>query len=175
MQRPTSVSSPEDITDWYWTRAELNEIAKNLGVKRTGSKADLTARLAAHLAGDPQPEQRRTRAAGHLVGPLTLDTVVPDGQRMTREVRDFLSAQIPDFRFDAHMRAFFADPDGRTLGDAVELWHRTRDQRPEPSAQFEYNRFTRAYRGEHPDASREQLLEAWAQYKATPISARGRV
>lgn len=177
MSRPAidDVVAPSDIDDWYWTRAELDAIAKRLGVSRAGNKAEVAARLRAVLAGQPPPASSRRTAGDQLAGNLTLETVVPQGQRMTRAVRDFLTDQIgPQFRFDAHMRRFFSEPDGRTLGDAVALWHSTRGSREAPTEQFEYNRFTIAYHREHPQAGRDELLAAWAEYKATPVHRRGK-
>lgn len=105
--------------------------------------------------------------------PLHLDTVVPDGQRMTRVIRDFMVQHVgPTFRFDATMREFFAHPGGRTLGDAVDLWQASRDQRPEIAGQFEYNRFTREYWATHPDGTRQNLREEWKRYKELPASQR---
>ncbi len=178
MIRPddAQVTSAAEVEDWYWTRAELNEIARRLGVSRSGSKAEVTARLVAVLTGQPLPPHSRKAVGPQLTPPFRLDMVVPAGQRMTRALRDYLTAQIgPGFRFDAVMREFFAAPAGRSLGDAVQVWHSTRGQEREIPEQFEYNRFTRAFRAKNPDATSRQVREAWAQYKSMPVSSRVRV
>ena len=177
MQRPAvdEVTAAKEVQDWYWTRAELDAIARRLGIGRAGSKADLTARLVDALEGRESPVPR-IRSGPQLKPPFNLDVVVPPGQRMTRELRTFLVERTgPGFRFDAPMREFFTDSCGRTLRDAIDLQNGARAQVREIGAQFEYNRFTRAYRGEHPDATSRQVRDAWASYKATPISRRGRV
>lgn len=169
------VDTAADVRDWYWTRAELDNVARRLGLSRRGSKADVTARLIAQLAGeDPAPPPVRPRPVAGLSTPLTPDMVVPDGQRMTRGLRDWFIDQVGSgFRFDSHMRGFFADPRGRTLSDAVRLWHDTRSAPPPPiGAQFEYNRFTRWYRATHPQADRADLMAAWRVYKDTPAPRR---
>jgi hypothetical protein len=177
MSRPAvdAVAASEDVADWYWTRAELDQIATRLKVGRSGSKAELTARLIAVLSGAEPPAPVR-RSSTTLREPFQLTDVVPEGQRMTRALRQFLQAQAgADFRFDARMREFFAAPQGRTLADAVALWRSPRGSGREIPAQFEYNRFTRAYRIAHPGAAAQQVRAAWAEYKESPVSSRGRV
>lgn len=52
----------------------------------------------------------------------------------------------PAFTFDAAMRTFISDGNGRTLGEAVAHWHATRDaaSRPQPiGPQFELNAYLR--------------------------------
>ena len=157
------------IENWYWTRAQLDEIARREGVPRTGDKQQLADRLIAHFDGRPAPPvPRNPRPAKPLLPPFRLDMVVPAGQPMTRELRTYLAAQIgPRFRFDGFMREFFADPEGRTLSDAVDVWHATRGRRRPIGTQFEYNRFTSEYRRRHPHASRQEMLAAWERYKDT--------
>lgn len=175
MDRPTitSATSPEDITDWYWKVADLRLIAKRLGVPSSGTKGQLVERLRATLAGEAVTGQRTSRPGAEMPTPLSPSTVVPAGARMTRQVRAFMIEQVgPGFRFDATMRDFFAAPDDRTLGDAVELWWSSRGRRREISPQFEYNRFTREFWASHPDGTREQLREAWNTYKELSASQR---
>ncbi len=171
---PDDVSTARDVRDWYWTRVQLDQIARRLQVSRVGNKADVAARLAAALDGLPDPTPPSPRGGNGLSAPFRGDQVVPPGQRLTGDLRQWMQAQVEgQFRFDVHMRSFFADPQGRTLADAVSLWHTTRDSpATQISPQFEYNRFTRWYRGAHPMASRTELLAAWQVYKDTPVSQR---
>jgi hypothetical protein len=74
------------------------------------------------------------------------------------------------------MRAFFASTDGtQTMQDALDHWWATRGRGPtsiEP--QFELNRFTRAWYETHPDGSRQQMMDAWREYRSHPVDERGR-
>lgn len=166
-----------ELDRWYWLRAELVAFARVLGVPTGGGKVDVQRRVAAHLDGRPEPApvRSRPRASAQLTGPLDATTVVPRGQRCSQPVRAWLAAQVgAGFRFDETMRSWFAEADGTTtLGDAVAHWHATRDDGPKPIApQFEYNRFTRQWRADHPDGSRADLLAAWHAHRSTPVDAR---
>lgn len=176
---PTTGLSPDEFLRWYWLKDELTAFARLLGIRTTGGKEVLTARIAAALGGRTfaEPPPARGAAAAQLSGELTADTVIPRGQRCSQAVRAwFTEAAGPGFRFDAEMRDFFAASDGtRTLRDALEHWNRTRGQGERPiDPQFEYNRFTRAWHEQHPDGTREQLLVAWREYRRRPVDARGR-
>lgn len=164
----------QEFGRWYWTMAELQPFARHLGVSAAGPKADLTSRISARLAGRPAPETSRRRpSTAQLVGPLTLSTMIPKGQRSTEELRSFFIAAIgPGFRFNGHMRAFLL-AGGATLGEAVEHWHRTvGSPLPAQSESLEFNRFTRAWHAANPTGTTAQCREAWTAHRALPADRR---
>lgn len=89
---------------------------------------------------------------------------------MTAQLRAFMVDHCgPRFRFDRHMREFFAgdgDDGARTLADAVATWHATRGGEPDAIApQFRYNRFVRDWRAEHPGATHAEVVAAWHAHR----------
>lgn len=171
--------SEAEFVRWYWLKAELVGFARSLGIRATGGKELLAARIAARLGGRAfeEPASSRSSAGPQLSGPLAPTTVIPVGQRSSQVVRAWMIERIgPGFHFDADMRAFFAQSDGtKTLQDAVDHWHANRGQGAKPiDRQFEYNRFTRSWYEAHPDGSPHALLAAWRTYRNSPVDARGR-
>lgn len=171
--------SGTELLRWYWLKEELAAFARRLGIRATGGKELLAQRIASHLDGCAftEPAASKTSGARQLAGPLTPATTVPAGQRCSQVLRAWFTEEIGQaFHFDGEMRAFFADSDGtQTLADAVEHWHRTRNQdRKTIDPQFEYNRFTRAWHDKFPNGSKEELLIAWRDYRSQPIDARGK-
>lgn len=171
--------SAREFLRWYWLKDELMVFARELGLRAMGGKELLASRIAARLDGREfvEPSAPARSDGSQLSGQLTAETVIPRGQRCSQVVRAWLAAQLgAGFHFDAKMRAFFAASDGsQTLQDALEHWHATRAL-PGRSidAQFEYNRFTRAWHSAHPTGSRAELLAAWRAYRNAPIDERGR-
>lgn len=166
-----------ELRRWYWTLAELERLARDLGVPRGGGKQALTERLAGALDGEQPPAPAPRAPAGRqLQGPLTAATVIPQGQRCSQTLREFFRHQVgPGFTFDAVMREFVATGAGRTLGDAVAHWHATRTEaaRPKPIApQFELNTFLRRWRAARPGRTRDDALAAWREYRALPVEER---
>ncbi|MFT3714882.1 MAG: DUF6434 domain-containing protein [Gordonia sp. (in: high G+C Gram-positive bacteria)] len=187
---PSSMSERPELTrhlsgnefrQWYWLRSELADFARSAGIGASGGKQLLTDRIAALLDGSDFTEPPRTagpRPGAALAGDLASETVIPSGQRCSQVLRAWFTERIgPGFRYDAPMRDFIASADGRrTLQDAVDHWYATRDDgRREIDPQFEYNRFTRWWRAEHPDDDRAQLLAAWQRYRDRPVDERGRI
>lgn len=171
--------STEEFQRWYWLKTELTEFARLLGVRVSGGKELLTARIAAKLDGREfiEPSAPKGGERRQLSGPLAPETVIPIGQRCSQVVRAWMTEQAGDgFHFDAEMRAFLAESDGtKTMQDALDHWRATRSQtQRDIDPQFEYNRFTRSWHEDHPDESRDALLAAWQEYRARPIDERGR-
>jgi hypothetical protein len=167
--------SGAELLRWYWLKAELVALARQLRVRTTGGKAELTARLVAVLDGSPTPTEVRSapRAAAQVTDPLHHETVIPVGQRSTQVLRAWFVEQIgPGFRFDRPMRTFIASG-GRTLGEAVDHWYATRHAGPQKiETQFELNRFNRAWRAAHPGSTHAEMLAAWAAHRALPLERR---
>lgn len=182
--RPTldaSLSGAE-FRRWYWLKDELADeladAARALGIRSTGSKDILSARIAAALDGAPftEPTSTRRPSTPQLSGPLTAATVIPAGQRCSQPVRAWFVEQVgTSFRFDAAMRGFFSRTDGtQTLQDALDHYRATRDPAPtDIDAQFEYNRFTRAWRQANLTGSRRELSAAWQACRSLPVDERG--
>ena len=168
--------SGQEILRWYWLRDELADLARTLGVSTAGGKQALTARLVAHLEGQPLPPSLPTPPppAPALPEPLTASTVIPAGQRCTQQLRRYFTATIGStFVFDARMREFITHGAGRTLGDAVAHWDATRTRGPsEIGERFELNAFMRRWHHQHPDRSRGHALDAWRTHRQLPAEAR---
>lgn len=172
---PDSSLSGAELRRWYWLKSELISLARALGVRTGGAKAELTERLAAVLDGLPEPAgaPRRVHNAG-ISQDLTRESVIPHGQRCSQALRGFFVSELgPGFHFDAPMRNFIATGAGRTLGEAVQFWAGSRDLPPaEIGAQFELNQFQRSWHAAHPGAGHRQVLEAWQVHRSLPIDAR---
>jgi hypothetical protein len=158
---------------WYWTQAELRQIARGLGISTGGRKDELAARVSAALAGRPLPKEAPRRRS-RLEGPLSRETVIPEGLILSRNLREWFEGEVgADFRADRHLREFLQEGAGKTLGEAVDHYRATRDQPlSEIESQFELNRFTRRWWKANPGGTRAQLLEAWRLYRETPVERR---
>lgn len=172
--------SEREFLRWYWLKAELEDFAREIDVRATGSKELLAARIGAALAGRQfdEPKPVRRSQGGQLSAPLSPKTVIPAGQRSSQVVREWMLERVgPSFHFDAAMREFFAKSDGtKTMQDAIDHFYATRNQGSKNiDNQFEYNRFTRAWHEKHPDGSRDELLADWRTYRDTPIDERGMI
>ena len=168
----------ETFEDWYWLRSELTAFCRAEGLRATGSKGELAARVSAYLRTGTRcdrsaPRPRRARM------PERFDeaTVVGEGWRCSQPLRAFFEARLgPGFRFDAAMRALIASGAGLTLAQVMERHaaQRAAPGRSEIAPQFEYNRFMRAFSQERPGASHADAVAAWRRHRSAPRSSRDR-
>ncbi|MEM1269694.1 MAG: DUF6434 domain-containing protein [Bacteroidota bacterium] len=174
--RPALDSSlaPGEFLDWYWLKEELVAFCKAEGLPASGSKSDVRARIAAYLTDGtvlkPKPTPRGRRDP--MPDVLSRDTVIGAGWGCGPTLRAFFLREVgPAFRFNKAMRDFVHHGAGRTLGEGIDVWERSKSQRHLPIADsLEYNQHTRAYYAAHPDATREDVLAAWNEKRSRPRS-----
>lgn len=158
---------------WYWTMAEIQPFAEELGVSASGPKAALIERVAAKLGGRQVPvsTNRKPKPVVDAIVDPTQATVIPKGQRSTEPLRQFFQTEIgPAFKFNGHMRAFLLEGDA-TLGEAIDHWYQTvGTPLPKQSESLEFNRFTKEWHVANPGGTAKQCRQAWADFRARPRS-----
>lgn len=176
--RPSVVREPADITGWYWTRAELVQIAAQRGLPRSGSKQHLIDVLVADLAGEGAPSLERSSVESPLTAPLSENMVIPAGQPFTRALRDWAEGTLgAPVRLGAAARALLRNPrrpngEAATLADLLELLVNPPPSPEEVGTQFERNRFLRLLSRTSPGMSREQRELEWAEFRKLPTAQR---
>jgi hypothetical protein len=161
------LNTPEsEFLAWYWLKTELTAFCREIGLRTDGSKQELTARVAAFLAGREAPATHRgdaSRTQDTLPECLTLRTVVTPGFRLSRKLRAFFEEhEGSGFHFNQALREFFREPAGRSLADALSLYRNSHSEPARPiTAQFEYNRHMRDFFETHPGSSIKEARLAW--------------
>jgi len=165
--------SEEDFRDYYWLKAELVEFCRQQGLPTSGSKREVSERIAHFLkTGEILLASRRSssRSGGAMPETFTRETVIGSSWRCSQALRAFFEAELgPSFHFNQVMRDFIKDGAGRTLQEAIEAWEeekRCPKPKGEIAPQFEYMWHMRAYFEENPDGTREDALRAWHEKKA---------
>lgn len=161
-----------DFLAFYWLKAELVEFCRANGLPTGGSKVELTERIAHFLrTGElllPTPRPK-LKSDGQLP---TLDTIITKDYRSSQVNRAFFEEIIgKKFHFSTAFQQYFRDNVGKTFREAIEYWYTLEEKtkRGEKNAiapQFEYNRFTRAYHEQHPEATHKEVVAAWKAYRS---------
>lgn len=158
--------SADEFMAWYWLKDELFVFCRAHGIATSGSKPDLAQRIAQFLAGgktDAVATVRRARGA--MPAEYTLQTRIGPGWTCSVALSQFFKQHCgKTFRFNAAMRDFIHQGEGKTLAQAVECYRASvaPDAPAKPIApQLEYNRFTREYYAKHPGATRAEVVQAW--------------
>jgi hypothetical protein len=172
MLRPalTSTLTLKEFRRWYWLKSELVQFCRDARLQTTGSKPEVTERIALHLAGEAPARISTPRRDGAMPAAFAADTVIAPGWRCSPALGAYFRAVCGrGFRFNAAMRNFIHTQAGRTLADAAACYRQSvAPGTPKPAivAQNQYNLHTRQYYQAHPNATRAEVIAAWKARRA---------
>lgn len=170
-----------DFRNFYWLKEELQTFCKGNGISASGTKIEITDRIAVFLeTGKIQKPMRKRNTSTKKVKleELSLDTVITENHRCSQAVRAFFKSVIPKFHFSTYIQNYFKENVGKTYQDVVDAWYEEEERKKDPSykrqigPQFEYNQFTRDYFADpkNKGKKREDAIKAWNEIKALPGS-----
>lgn len=166
----------DTFRDYYWLKAELQAFCREHALGTSGTKTELARRIEMYLqTGQPAAVEMQRPRSGQMPEHFDLDTVIGTGWRCTTALRIFFMEHLgPSFRFNSIMRQFIHEHSGHTLAEAIAAYRaeKSNTQHADIGAQFEYNRFIRAYWRDHPDAMRDEVIAAWYDFRNTAKSKR---
>ncbi|MEO0815867.1 MAG: DUF6434 domain-containing protein [Pseudomonadota bacterium] len=170
--------------NWYWTREEMADFCRSQQWRQDGSKADLFARIHAHLSGEEDPTQRRKRCTGAVNwarDPLTPQTRIDVGVSFGPNFRRFMAAQVgPGFSCHRDFMAWVRAHPGSTLSEAISAWRALEARKDDPEFRREiatdnqYLQYVRDFLDACPGKTASQAREAWLARRAMPAPA-GRI
>jgi hypothetical protein len=180
-KRPTlnSQISIQDFKDFYWYKEELVDFCRSEKLDKRGGKIELANRIEKFLkTGEREPYKAKVSKTSRFdwnTEKLTIETEITDNYQNTENVRGFFKNQIGDkFKFNVKFMNWMKSAQGRTLGDAVELWISiTNDIRSDKShkqipPQFEYNTYVRDFMKDNPVKTLQDAIDCWKVKKSKP-------
>ena len=164
--------------NWYWTREELSAFCQAVGLRQNGSKADLFARVHAHLAGRDQPPVDRRRGQGAVNwarDTLNTETIIDEGVSFGPNFRQFMIREIGmDFVCHGDFMAWVKGHMGLTLADAIAAWRALEARKHDPefrreiAADNQYLQYVRDFTDDNPHLSAVEARTAWAARRKQP-------
>lgn len=179
-QRPDiyDIHSGAELKRWYWLKAELVNHCKALEVPYTGSKAEITERLAVFLdTGEVvKPKRKQSASAFNWAREeLRLDTIITDSYRNGPNVRRFFVEHIgPRFRFNIAFMQWMKANTGKTLANAVAAWEAIEKEQKTAGFQSkipkgnQYNQYLRDFFTANPQRSMQDARQCWARKTEGP-------
>ena len=116
----------KDFRNFYWLKEELQTFCRENGMSTSGSKMEITDRIAAFLlTGEIQkPLKKRKSPSKEVISTdLNLDTVITENHRCSQTVRAFFKSEIPKFHFSTYIQNYFREYVGKTYRDVVNTWY----------------------------------------------------
>lgn len=171
----------DDFRNFYYLKEELQTYCRKNGISASGSKIEITERIATFLeTGKILKPMRKSSTSTKKVEleELSLNTIITENHRCSQEVRAFLKSVIPKFHFSTYIQNYFKENVGKTYRDAVDAWYEEEVRKKDPSykkqigSQFEYNQFTRDYFADpkNKGKKRQDAIDAWNKIKVLPGS-----
>jgi len=179
-QRPEITACPNAATfrKWYYLKTELVDFARANGIKTTGGKFEIADRIAHFLDHGAAPvEAKKTKKLTSKFdwhgAPLSDATVITDNYKNTQNMRRYMQARIPGFKFSIPFMDWMKANVGKTLGEAVIVAKQIdaekkagKKQPDQPHNQ--YNAYTRAYFAQVPNGTQAEVRKLWALRRRHP-------
>jgi SAP domain-containing new25/Domain of unknown function (DUF6434) len=150
---------------WYWLKSELVTFCRHNGLGTGGSKPQLAARIDAYLCGNAVPAVIQAKRNALMPKVFTRDTIISAGWRCSPALGAYFRGVCgAGFRFNAAIRQFVHEGQGKTLGEAATHYEQSvapGAPRQPIIAQNQYNQHTRDFFANYPNATRKECLAAW--------------
>ncbi|MEM6319207.1 MAG: DUF6434 domain-containing protein [Bacteroidota bacterium] len=177
------VKTAAELRQWYWLKQELVDYCKLLKISYTGSKAEITDRIAEMLETGIVPtisttkKQKPTSRFNWAKEPLTTETIITDSYTNGPNTRRFFQKEIgPKFKFNIDFMAWMRDNCGKTLRDAIDQWHILEERKKDTNYQStiptsnQYNQYVRDFFTDNPDKTIKDARHFWLLKRSLPGS-----
>ena len=150
---------------FYYLKQELADFCKENGLPTSGSKAELTDRIAYFLDTGSVLKPTAERKTAVNIGTLTENTVIEPNIVCSEKIGKGFSFNVP---FQKWLKANA----GKTYGEAVRAYDRIleekKQRKTEIGRQFEYNTYIRDFFADNPGKSLHDAIVCWNYKKGLP-------
>ena len=158
---------------FYYLKQELADFCKENGLPASGSKAELTDRIAYFLDTGNVLKSSAERKTAAIIGTLTEDTVIEPNIVCSEKHRAFFCEKIgKSFSFNVPFQKWLKANAGKTYGDAIQAYYRILEEKKqtktEIGGQFEYNTYIRDFLADNPGKSLHDAIVCWNYKKGLP-------
>lgn len=174
--RPNLSDTLDDKTflKFYYLKEELIQFCKNYDLQTTGSKIELTNRIAHYLkTGEKQKHISTPHKQNSSPTSITLDTLIEENFVCSQTHRAFYEQEIgKQFSFNVAFQKWLKNNPGKTYQDSIQAYHEIlkekKANKSKIDSQFEYNTYIRDFFNDNPDKTLKQAIQCWKYKKSLP-------
>lgn len=175
MNRPyiTKDMKSKDFLEFYYLKEELAAFCREYDLPASGSKQELTARIAYYLdTGKVKPgESKAKRTARPVVTAITKESIIESGFVCSELHRAFFKSELGDgFSFNVAFQKWLKSNAGKTYADAIEAYKEIKkakkNGKTDIGKQFEYNTYVRDFFEDNKGASLDDAIKCWKYKKS---------
>ena len=174
-ERPKLNKNLDAITfrSFYYLKQELADFCKENGLPTSGSKAELTDRIAYFLDTGNVLKFSAERKTVANIGTLTEDAVIEPNIVCSEKHRAFFCEKIgKSFSFNVPFQKWLKANAGKTYGDAIRAYNQIleekKQRKTEIGVQFAYNTYIRDFFADNPGKSLRDAIVCWNYKKSLP-------
>jgi len=156
--------------DYYWLKDELVVFCRENGLPASGSKQEITERIAVFLDSGEIVRSASVQKTGK-VGEITPDSIIEPDIVCSEKHRAFFRKQIgKSFSFNVAFQKWLKTNAGKTYKDAINAYHEIIESKKKTKtkidSQFEYNTYIRDFFADNKGHTLEDAIKCWKYKKS---------
>lgn len=162
----------EDIfCDFYYLKEELVAFCKHEDIQATGSKDELTNRIAHFLKTGKRLKADKKRKIKNEISSLLLEDKIEENFVCSEVHRAFFKENIGNtFSFNVKFQQWLKQNSGKTYKDAIDAYYKIIEDKKQNKTtidkQFEYNTYIRDFFDDNKGASLKDAIKCWKYKKS---------
>jgi dTDP-glucose pyrophosphorylase len=154
---------------FYYLKEELVDFCKTAGLQSTGSKIEITNRIAYYLDTGKKLPITAERKEKNKVDTITLESEIEPNIVCSEKHRAFFVENIgKQFSFNVAFQKWLKANSGKTYKQAIDAYYQILEERKKTKTtidkQFEYNRYIRDFFEDNEGSTLEDAIKCW-KYK----------
>lgn len=163
--------SAEVFRNYYYLKEELVKFCRKYGLQPTGSKQELTDRIAYFLETGKKKSASSKRIQAESIGEITDNTLIEANIVCSEKHRAFFKERIgKTFSFNVAFQKWLKSNAGKTYADAIQAYYAILEEKKKSKAvidkQFEYNTYIRDSFADNNGMSLENAIKCWKYKKS---------
>ena len=163
--------SAEVFRNYYYLKEELVKFCRKYDLQTTGSKQELTDRIAYFLETGKKKSASSKRIQAESVGEITENTLIEANIMCSEKHRAFFKERIgKTFSFNVAFQKWLKSNAGKTYADAIQAYYAILEEKKKSKTvidkQFEYNTYIRDFFADNNGMSLENAIKCWKYKKS---------
>lgn len=165
----------ETFRSYYYLKEELTAFCRANGLLISGSKMELTERIAVYLATGEIKSAETVKKTKTKATQISEESLIEPDFVCSEKHRVFFKERIGNgFSFNVQFQKWLKANAGKTYAESIAAYHEILAEKEKGPAeigrQFEYNTYIRAFFEDNPDKSLQQAIQCWNYKKSMPGS-----
>lgn len=160
--------SAEIFRQYYYLKEELVDFCRKNNLQATGSKSELSERIAVFLESGKRTHVERKTRKTQSAGEIKPNNIIEENFVCGEKHRAFFKEQVgKSFSFNVAFQKWLKSNGGKTYADAITAYHqilhgkKSAKGKGEIEKQFEYNTYIRDFFAANKDKTLEQAIKCW--------------